>query len=207
MVMDPCFPLSLRERVRVRVPTESHMQSDMARVMVVGCSGSGKTTLARQLAQVLGASHIELDALYWLPHWIPRPTDEFRALVAMAVSQEHWVTDGNYSAVRDLVWSRATAIIWLNYPFPTVFRQVLRRTLRRTLTHEELFAGNHESWRRSFLSRDSILWWVITTFRRRRRQYRALFDQPAAVAYTRVEFRRPSEARRFLVALGAAVGD
>lgn len=183
------------------------MQSEMARVVIVGCSGSGKTTLAQQLAELLGAPRIELDALYWLPNWVPRPTDEFRALVAEAVSQEQWVTDGNYSAVRDLVWTRATAVIWLNYTFPTVFGRVLRRTLRRTLTHEELYMGNRESLRRSFLSRDSILWWVITTFRRRRRQFRVLFDQPATVSYLRAEFRRPSEARRFLAALGAAVGD
>jgi len=183
------------------------MQNELAGVVVVGCSGSGKTTFARQLAQMLGATHLELDALHWLPNWVPRPTDEFRTVVAEAVSQEQWVTDGNYRAVRDLVWSRATAVIWLNYTFPTVFGRVLRRTLRRTLTHEELFSGNRESLRRSFLSRDSILWWVITTFRRRRRQYRALFDQPAAVSCARVEFRRPSEARRFLAALAAAVGD
>ena len=183
------------------------MQSEMARVVVVGCSGSGKTTFARQLARLLGAPHIELDALHWLPDWVPRPTDEFCTLVAPAVSQEQWVMDGNYRAVRDLVWSQATAVVWLNYAFPTVFGQVLRRTLRRTLTREELFTGNRESLRRSFLSRDSILWWVITTFRRRRRQYRALFDQPATVSCVYIEFRRPSEARRFLVALGAAVGD
>ncbi len=183
------------------------MQSEMARVVVVGCSGSGKTTFARQLAQQLCVPHVELDALHWLPDWVPRPTDEFCALVAQAVSQERWVTDGNYRAVRGLVWSRATAVIWLNYTFPTVFGRVLRRTLRRTLTREVLYMGNRESLRRSFLSRDSILWWVITTFRRRRRQFWALFDPTAVVAYTRVEFRRPSEARRFLAALGAAVGD
>lgn len=179
------------------------MQSAMARVVVVGCSGAGKTTFARQLAQLLGAPHIELDALYWLPNWVHRPTDEFCALVAEAISQEQWVTDGNYRAVRDLVQSRATAVIWLNYTFPTVFGRVLRRTLRRTLTHEELFTGNRESLHRAFLSRDSILWWVITTYKRRRRQYRALFDQPAAVSYARVELRRPSEARRLLAALAA----
>lgn len=186
---------------------ESRMQSEMARVLVVGCSGSGKTTFARQLAQQLGAPHIELDALYWLPNWVPRPTDEFRALVAEAVSQEQWVTDGNYRVVRDLVQSHATAIIWLNYTFPTVFGRVLRRTLRRTLTHEELFTGNRESLRRSFLSRDSILWWVITTYKRRRRQYRTLFDQPATGSYARVELRRPAEAQRLLAALAAAVED
>src|SRR5215470_14800607 len=133
------------------------MQHELARVVVVGCSGSGKTTLARQLAQLLGAPHIELDALHWLPNWVPRPTDEFCALVAQAVAQEQWVTDGNYRAVRDLVWSRATTVIWLNYPFPTVFRRVLWRTLRRTLTREVLYTGNRESLWRSFLTRDSIL--------------------------------------------------
>ena len=64
------------------------MQSEMARVVVVGCSGSGKTTFARQLARLLGSPHIELDALHWLPNWVPRPTNEFRALVAQAVAQE-----------------------------------------------------------------------------------------------------------------------
>jgi len=179
----------------------------MARVVVVGCSGSGKTTFARQLAQLLGTPHIELDALYWLPNWVPRPDDEFRTVVAEAVSQAQWVTDGNYRAVRDLVWSRATAVIWLNYTFPMVFGRVLRRTLQRTLSHEELFTGNRESLRRSFLSRNSILWWVITTYQRRRRQYRALFDQPAAGSYARVELHHPSEAQHFLATLGATAGD
>lgn len=183
------------------------MKHEMARVVVVGCSGSGKTTFARQLAHLLVAPHIELDALYWLPNWVPRPTDEFRVLVAEAVSQEQWVTDGNYRAVRDLVWARATTVIWLNYTFPTVFGRVLRRTLRRTLTHEELFMGNRESLRRSFLSRNSILWWVITTYRRRRRQFRVLFDQPATVPYARVELCHPAEAQRFLATLAVAVED
>jgi adenylate kinase family enzyme len=94
------------------------MKTEMARVVVIGTSCVGKTLFARSLARVLSSPHIELDALYWQPNWVARPPDEFRALTARALAQDCWVTDGNYGAVRNLVWSRATTVIWLNYVFP-----------------------------------------------------------------------------------------
>ena len=42
-------------------------QADLTRVVVVGTTCSGKTTYAGRLARALGAQHVELDALYWLP--------------------------------------------------------------------------------------------------------------------------------------------
>ena len=41
------------------------------------------------------------------------------------------VADGNYSAVRELLWGRATHVVWLNFGRWTVFSRVLRRTLAR----------------------------------------------------------------------------
>ena len=149
------------------------MKSEMARVIVIGTSCVGKTTFARSLASRVSFPHIELDALYWQPNWIPRPPDEFRALIAQALSQEYWVTDGNYAVVRDLIWSRATTVIWLNYVFPVVLWRALTRTTRRVLTGEELYSANRESLRMALFSRESILWWVLTTFHWRRKQYRA----------------------------------
>ena len=142
------------------------MKSDMARVVVIGTSCAGKTTFARSLARILIFPHIELDALHWLPNWTERSVDEFRTLTAQALSQDCWVIDGNYAV--DLTWSRATTVIWLNYSFPIVLWRALTRTLRRAVTREELFAGNRESLRMAFLNRESILWWVVTTFHRRR---------------------------------------
>src|SRR5262245_6036324 len=113
-----------------------------------------------------------------------------------------WITDGNYGTVRDLVWSRATTVIWLNYSFPIVLWRALTRTIWRVLTQEELFSGNRESLRMAFLSRESFLWWVITTFYRRRRQYRQLFDMTTISQLAYVEFRSPSEARNFLRGIG-----
>jgi adenylate kinase family enzyme len=181
------------------------MKSDMVRVVVIGTSCVGKTMFARSLARVLSSPHIELDALYWQPNWIPRPPDEFRALTAQALAQDCWVSDGNYGTVRDLVWSRATTVIWLNYAFRLVLWRALTRTVRRALTQEELFSGNRESLRMAFFSRESILWWVITTFHRRRKQYRRLFDSKIFPHLACVEFRKPSEAQIFVARLGTTV--
>jgi hypothetical protein len=70
--------------------------------------------------------------------------------------------------------------------------------VRRSLTQEELFAGNRESLRQAFFSRESILWWVITTFHQRRQQYQVLFNDPTWAQLTWVELRSSTEAERFL---------
>jgi len=173
----------------------------MARVVVIGTSCAGKTAFARSLACALSSPHVELDALFWQPNWTPRPPEEFRKLVEQELSQDCWVADGNYSVVRDLVWSRPTTVIWLNYVFALVLWRALTRTVRRVLTQEELFSGNRESLRMVFFSRDSILWWVLTTFHRRRKRYRELFDTRTSSQLVYVEFRNPTEAQNFLMGL------
>ena len=71
------------------------------RYIVIGTSGAGKTTFAAALAQALGCCHIELDRLYWGPHWQAVPTAQFRAATQQATTPARWAADGNYSAVRD----------------------------------------------------------------------------------------------------------
>jgi adenylate kinase family enzyme len=175
---------------------------DLRRVAVIGTSCSGKTTFAAALAARLQAPHIELDALHWRADWIPAPRENFRQAVAAATAADRWVSDGNYSMVRDLVWRRATTVIWLDYPFPTVLSRALYRTMRRALLREELYSGNRETLRKAFLSRDSILWWVLTTYRRGRREFPGLFEQPDFAHLETIAFRRPRDAEAFLRGIG-----
>jgi adenylate kinase family enzyme len=175
--------------------------SNLDRVAVIGTSCSGKTTLARTLAKTLDVPHIELDAIHWQPNWCPRPLDEFRQLTEAAVAAERWVLDGNYSKARDIVWQRATTLVWLNYPFRVVFWRALSRTISRVLTQQELFAGNREGFRQSFLSKDSILVWVITTYHRRRRDYPKLFKRPEHAHLEVIELGSPGEAERLVAGL------
>jgi hypothetical protein len=91
------------------------------RIVVIGTSGAGKTTLARRIAALLGMPHIELDAVNWQSGWrdlTRHDPEEFVRRVAEAIRAEAWVLDGNYGPVRDMVWQRATHLVWLDYERP-----------------------------------------------------------------------------------------
>lgn len=109
--------------------------------------------------------------------------------------------DGNYNKVRDIVWGRATTLIWLNYPFSVVLRRALFRTTRRVFLRQELYSSNREGFRQAFLSKDSILWWVLTTYHRRRREYPELFKRPEFAHLGVIELRTPGEAEGLVAGL------
>lgn len=173
-------------------------ETDMHRIAVVGTSCSGKTTFARQLGEVLDVPHVEMDTLHWMPNWRMRPRDEFRALVAEVVSRDRWVLDGNYGRTRDLVLPRATHVVWLNYPFATVFWRALTRTIRRALTREKVCGENRESFRASFLHRDGIPWWVIRTHGSRKSRYHELFRGDEYPHLGVIELKNQGEADRLV---------
>ncbi|HVO94622.1 MAG TPA: hypothetical protein VMT22_17365 [Terriglobales bacterium] len=58
------------------------IQAEMARVVVIGTSCVGKSTFARSVANLLKVPHIELDAFFWSPNWVQKPSEEFRVLAA-----------------------------------------------------------------------------------------------------------------------------
>ena len=80
----------------------------------------------------------------------------------------------------------------------SVFRHAFSRTTRRVLRREEIFSGNRETFCTAFLSRESILWWVITTHGKNKRRYRQLLDGATYPHLRVVELRRPREAVEFL---------
>lgn len=171
------------------------------RIAIVGCSGSGKTTLARRLAQRLGIAHVELDAVHWGPDWTAVPRETFRASVAQALASNAWTTDGNYGAVRDIVWGRADTVVWLDYTLPVIMGRVTWRTFRRSVTGQELWNGNRERLWTAVFSRHSIIWWALTTYGRRRREYPRLFGQPEHAHLNIVRLRLPSMATEWLESL------
>lgn len=165
------------------------------RVVVIGSSGSGKTSLAAALAAQHGIPHIELDALHWAENWQARPVETFRALVQEAAAAPNWIADGNYSAVREQLWQRATHIVWLDYSRFTITRRIWWRTLSRLVTREPLWAGNREDWRTTFFSRESILVWSWQGVTKNRVRYREL---QASGAYPHLQWlvlRHPREAQ------------
>ncbi len=174
------------------------------RIHVIGTTGSGKSTLAARLAGQLSCPHIELDALFWGPDWTPVPRDTFIARVDEALAAEAWVIDGNYhGALGTRIWTQAETVVWLDYALPVTVWRLFRRTIRRSALQEELWgSGNRESWRKSFLSRDSILLYALQTHKRRRTQYAALIADPAYAHLTVIRLPSPAAAEAWLGEVG-----
>lgn len=160
--------------------------------------------MARRLAHLLGSAHIELDALFWQPNWTETPRETFRDKVRAAIDRERWVVDGNYGAIRDIVWPHATHLVWLNYSYWLVVWRALSRTLRRVASGEVMWAGNRESFGKAFFSSDSIIWWAASTYHRRLRTYRRLFDEQTYPQLQVYELRSQPEADWFVRELETA---
>lgn len=174
-----------------------------ARIVVVGTSAVGKSTFARALAAQARLPYVELDELHWAPGWREKSTPEFARLVDAATKGQSWVVDGNYGVIRDLLWPRANLIVWLNYGFARTLWRGLRRSLGRLWQGTELWHGNRELWRMTFLSKHSILLWIVTTHARRRREFAALRASGKYAELEWLEFKRPAEADHWLRQLGA----
>lgn len=170
----------------------------MNRIVVIGSSCSGKSTFSHSLATKLEIEYIQLDQLHWLPNWVERPNDEFRALVSKAISSESWIVDGNYSVVRDVVWPRATQIIWLNHSFRLVLYRSITRSIKRVATKKRLFSGNVESFKQTFCSRDSIILWVLKTYHPKRKSYPNILKSAQAKGIKVIEFTNQSQVDNYL---------
>ncbi len=144
------------------------------RILIVGTSGSGKTTLAKSLSKKLHCSHIELDSLGWKPGWVKTPDDEFIQAVSDTISADSWIACGNWSIVQDLLWSRATHLIWLQLPFRLVFWRLFKRTMKNLITKRKIAGGNQETFFQQFFTKQSIFLWAIQTHWKRKKTYSAL---------------------------------
>jgi adenylate kinase family enzyme len=167
------------------------------RIAVKGTSASGKSTFAAELAERLGVTHIELDALHHGPNWSAPTAEELQATVmaAMAAAPEGWVIDGNYdSKLGEAVTGAAETIVWLDLPLAVKLRRLWSRTLHRIRGEVELWNGNRETWRGAVFGRDSLFFWTMKTHVRHRREWPTRFGNDPRL----VRLRTPADARRWL---------
>lgn len=96
------------------------------------------------------------------PAWTPR--EAFEAEVDEFSAAPRWVTEWQYSAVRERLADRADLMVWLDLSRVTVMRRVVQRTVRRRLRRQELWNGNIEPPLRTVLTdRDHIVRWAWST--------------------------------------------
>lgn len=170
------------------------------RVVIIGSTSSGKSTLAERLADKLNYDFIELDALHWEPNWQEAPLEVFRQRVETATQAPAWVAAGNYHIVRDLLWPKAEAVIWLDYSLWRIFWQLTRRTFTRWWKRELLWGTNYENLSKHFKlwSQDSLFHWLFKTYWRRKREYSALLEQPQHQHLKLFHFKHPNKTEEWL---------
>jgi len=170
------------------------------RLLILGRTGSGKTTLGRELAAALGVPHVELDALYFGPDLSTVSIPVLRERTSSAIEGDGWVTDGNKSAVRDLVWPRADTVIWLDYPLAVCLWRLARRALWRTsvLTTQARAAGgaSRPVTSQMWAAAKGVLT-ALRSHRGQRRRYPGMFADPAHRHLAVVRLRSPRATRRW----------
>lgn len=170
------------------------------RILILGRTGSGKTTLARELAASVGVPHVELDALYFGPDFSTVPLSVLRERTSAAIAGDRWVTDGNKSAVRDLVWPRADTVIWLDYPWAVSFWRLGKRALWRTsvLTAQAAERGGKAGLPKQFLSAAKGVLTALRSHLGQRREYRRMFTEQENLHLVVLRLRSPHATRRWL---------
>lgn len=172
----------------------------MRRINVIGTSGSGKSTFSFLLSQKLSYPYLEMDSIYWRPNWQEPTDEEFFQSLSDKLSGEYWGLDGNYNRTCDIKWANVDTIIWIDYSFHRTVFQAIKRAVVRIVTKQELWgkSGNVESFKKSFLSKDSIILWTLKTYKNNRLRYTALSNNPK---YRHIKFVRlssPKHAREFI---------
>ena len=173
------------------------------RINVVGTSGSGKSTLAREIASRLDIPYIELDRLFWKANWTETTDDEFFPKLRDALSTNRWILDGNYDRTRQIKWEHVETVVWLDLPLYLVFARIVARAIARIYNRKELWAGNKETFKKTFLSRDSIILWSLTTYAHNRKRYAALSDNDQYRHVRFVRLRSTKEVSQFLMNLNS----
>lgn len=147
------------------------------RIVIIGTSCSGKSTLSKRISQNLNIPHYELDNYFWESNWTSIPEDKFIQIVGDFTNKNNWVICGNYSSVRDIIWNKSTDIVWIDYPLYLIFYRAVRRSIIRAYTKEKICNGNVESFKKSFLTKDSIILWVLKTYYKRKKEYKLLLSK------------------------------
>ncbi|GHH89110.1 AAA family ATPase [Streptomyces capitiformicae] len=169
----------------------------MQRILVAGISGAGKTTMAQALSARLQLPFHEMDSLRFTgPNWTVDP--DFHQQVATIAATPAWIVDSiGYPEVRDLLWTNADTVIWLDYPKAVVMPRVLRRSLRRTLLRERVFGGNVESLSLWF-SGDHPAWSSWAQHAARRAEINRRTTDPRFAPLRVLHFRSPRQATMWL---------
>src|SRR5712692_576848 len=109
------------------------------RTVIIGNSGSGKSTLAEAVASLVHIPVIDLDLLHWEEdgYGVKRNEDVARKMALDVSNQPRWIIEGAFGWLAEVALPKATALIWLDFPWSLCRAGLLARGPRRGATDQD----------------------------------------------------------------------
>lgn len=125
------------------------------RTVIIGNSGSGKSTLAEAVASLVHIPVIDLDLLHWEQdgYGAKRDEDVARQMTLDVSNQPRWIIEGAFGWLAEVALPKATALIWLDFPWSLCRAGLLARGLRRGATSRD--AAELMKWAEAYWSRQT----------------------------------------------------
>ncbi|SRR6266540_6091898 len=125
------------------------------RTVVIGNSGSGKSTLAEAIANLAKIPAIDLDLLHWEDNGFGSKRNEAvaRKMVLDISDQPRWIIEGVFGWLAEVALPKATALIWLDFPWSLCRAGLLARGLRRGATNHD--AAELMQWAEAYWTRQT----------------------------------------------------
>ncbi|MCK1491045.1 adenylate kinase [Bradyrhizobium sp. 180] len=125
------------------------------RTLVIGNSGSGKSTVAQALADLAHIPAIDLDLVHWEEGGYGRERNEdvARKMVLDISGQPRWIIEGAFGWLAEVALPKATALIWLDFPWNACRAGLLARGLRLGATSHD--GAELMKWAEAYWSRQT----------------------------------------------------
>lgn len=93
----------------------SDANTQMNKIIIIGCPGSGKSTFARKLRDATGLPLYYLDMLWHKPDKTNISIEEFDKLLNEFVKRDKWIIDGNYLRTLEIRLKMCDCVFLLDY--------------------------------------------------------------------------------------------
>jgi adenylate kinase family enzyme len=102
----------------------------LRKVLIFGNSGSGKSTLAKELCDLEGMAHLDLDTLAWgviAPPERKLLNESMKEIQKFIASNDGWVIEGCYADLLEHVLLFSSEIIFMNLPIEACIDNAKKR--------------------------------------------------------------------------------
>ena len=103
------------------------MNTNMNKVIIIGCPGSGKTTFAEKLQKKTGIPLYYLDAIWHKPDKTHISREDFDARLSEIFAEDEWIIDGNYSRTIEVRLKECDTVFLFDLPTEVCMQGAIER--------------------------------------------------------------------------------